>query len=77
MQINLSFLSTLSLYFNLLLLESKCIEQEKEIKEKDERLSLLEKSIEHKSTQVTSLESEIEWLLCNLCSLLTIWPHHR
>ncbi|KAJ4815906.1 DNA repair ATPase-related family protein [Rhynchospora pubera] len=43
-------------------LESKYIDQENEIREKDKKLSLLEKSSQHKSTQVASLESEIALL---------------
>ncbi|KAJ4792091.1 DNA repair ATPase-like protein [Rhynchospora pubera] len=42
--------------------QSKYIDQENEIREKDKKLSLLEKSSQHKSTQVASLESEIALL---------------
>jgi hypothetical protein len=62
MKINSSFLSTFKFVLQSSFVESKCIEQEEEIKGKNERLSLLEKSIEHKNTQVASLESEIERL---------------
>ncbi|KAJ3698480.1 hypothetical protein LUZ61_002185 [Rhynchospora tenuis] len=43
-------------------LESKLFDQEKEIREKEKKLALLEKSFQIKSTQVASLETEIELL---------------